>query len=97
LEARSAEVALSLFIEHRETIDIVVSDVVLPRKSGPTLLQELRDLRPELRVLFVSGYTENAFLASGGLHRDFDLLEKPFAPEALVRKVRTILDGPVRA
>jgi len=94
LEARSAESALTTFIEHRDEIDIVVSDVVLPRKSGPTLLQELHILRADLRVLFVSGYTENAFLASGGIYKDFELLEKPFAPDVLVRHVRAILDRP---
>ena len=94
LEARSAETALMAYMEHRDRIDMVVSDVVLPRKSGPALLQELHLLRSDLPVLFVSGYTENAFLASGEGNRDFELLEKPFAPDVLVRHVRAILDRP---
>jgi len=92
LEARSAEVALSIFREHQDEIDIVVSDVVLPRMSGPLLVQALRVMRSNLPVLFVSGYTENAFLQAGALSQGSELLEKPFAPGALVRRVRAVLD-----
>jgi two-component system, cell cycle sensor histidine kinase and response regulator CckA len=94
LESRTAEGAIAIFHEHHATIDIVVSDVVLPRKSGPSLVHELRTLRPDLRVLFVSGYTENAFLSSGAVEPGIELLEKPFTPETLARHVRAILDRP---
>jgi PAS domain S-box-containing protein len=94
LESRTAEAAQLLFNEHHASIDMVVSDVVLPRKSGPSLAHDLRALRPDLRVLFVSGYTENAFLSSGAVEPGIELLEKPFTPETLVRHVRAILDRP---
>jgi len=94
LESRTAEAALLLFTAHQAAIDMVVSDVVLPRKSGPSLAQDLRALRPDLRMLFVSGYTENAFLSSGAVEPGIALLEKPFSPETLVRHVRAILDRP---
>ncbi|MBK6485336.1 MAG: PAS domain S-box protein [Gemmatimonadetes bacterium] len=94
LEARSAEQGFAVFTAHGAAIDIVVSDVVLPRKSGPTLALELRALRPDLRVLFVSGYTENEFQLSGAMEPGIELLEKPFSPETLVRLVRDVLDRP---
>jgi two-component system, cell cycle sensor histidine kinase and response regulator CckA len=94
LEARSAEAALGIFLEEGDSISLVVSDIVLPRMNGPALANELRASRPSLKVLYVSGYTENAFLSSGALSSGIDLLEKPFAPDALARRVRTILDRP---
>ncbi|MCC6928134.1 MAG: PAS domain S-box protein [Gemmatimonadaceae bacterium] len=94
LEARSAESALNVFKAEEEWIAMVVTDIVLPRMSGLALVREMRQLRPELRVLYVSGYTENAFLQSGAIDPAMDLLEKPFAPEALARRVRAILDRP---
>ncbi len=94
LEAHSAESALALFRDERDHIAMVVSDIVLPRMSGLALAQEMRQLQPSLRVLYVSGYTENAFLRSGAIEPGMELLEKPFAPEELARRVRTILDRP---
>jgi two-component system cell cycle sensor histidine kinase/response regulator CckA len=95
LEAHSAESALAIFGQERERIAMVVSDIVLPRMSGLALVQEMLQSQPSLRVLYVSGYTENASLQRGAFAPGMELLEKPFAPEALVRRVRTILDRPV--
>jgi len=97
LEARSAESALNVFRAEEERIAMVVSDIVLPRMSGLALVKAMRKRRPELRVLYVSGYTENAFLQSGTFDPGMELLEKPFAPEALARRVRSILDRPAPA
>jgi two-component system cell cycle sensor histidine kinase/response regulator CckA len=94
LEAHSAESALAIFAQERERIAMVVSDIVLPRMSGLALVQEMLQSQPSLRVLYVSGYTENAFLQRGAFAPGMELLEKPFAPEALARRVRTILDRP---
>jgi len=94
LEARSAESALNVFSAEEGRIAMVVSDIVLPRMSGIALVKEMRQRRPNLRVLYVSGYTENAFLQSGTFDPGMELLEKPFAPEALARRVRAILDRP---
>jgi two-component system, cell cycle sensor histidine kinase and response regulator CckA len=92
LEARTAEVARTLFREHHREIDLVVSDVVLPRMNGPALVRELQAIRADIPVLYVSGYTENALQHIGSLDARVQLLEKPFAPDALVRRVRAILD-----
>ena len=92
LEARSGESALALFKEHLDDIAMVVTDVMLPRMSGPQLMQALRHLRDDIPSLFVSGYTENANLHRGNTDVGMELLEKPFAPETLARRVRAILD-----
>ncbi|MBK6845802.1 MAG: response regulator [Gemmatimonadetes bacterium] len=75
LEAHSAESALAIFGQERDHIAMVVSDIVLPRMSGLALAQEMRQLQPSLRVLYVSGYTENAFLRSGAIEPGMELLE----------------------
>jgi PAS domain S-box-containing protein len=73
-------------------IDLLMTDVVLPGSSGPKLADRLANSRPEMKVLFVSGYTADA-LVHGDLHRtDFAFLSKPFSLNTLARKIRTILD-----
>ncbi len=74
-------------------IDLLMTDVVLPGASGPKLADRLATSRPDMKVLFVSGYTADA-LVHGDLHRtDFAFLSKPFSLNALARKIRTILDS----
>jgi two-component system cell cycle sensor histidine kinase/response regulator CckA len=74
-------------------IDLLMTDVVLPGSSGPKLADRLATTRPEMKVLFVSGYTADA-LVHGDLHRaDFAFLSKPFSLNTLARKIRTILDA----
>ena len=87
---------MALFKEHVDEIAMVVTDVVLPRMSGPQLVQALRQLRIDIPSLFVSGYTENANLRRGNTDVGMELLEKPFAPETLARRVRAILDRGAR-
>ena len=70
-----------------------MTDVVLPGASGPKLADRLATSRPDMKVLFVSGYTADA-LVHGDLHRtDFAFLSKPFSLNTLARKIRTILDS----
>jgi CheY-like chemotaxis protein len=74
-------------------IDLLMTDVVLPGASGPKLADRLATSRPEMKVLFVSGYTADA-LVHGDLHRtDFAFLSKPFSLNTLARKIRSILDS----
>ncbi len=94
LEARHALDATRTFAEGREPIHLLVTDVVLPMITGPELVQRLRGSRPELRVLYVSGYTERALAFNvdpGAPATAF--LQKPFTPGTLVRKVREVLDA----
>jgi two-component system cell cycle sensor histidine kinase/response regulator CckA len=75
-----------------ETIHAVVSDVMMPLTSGPELVAELLSLRPSLKTLFISGYTDNSIVASGTLDVGMQFLQKPITPDALARKLREVLD-----
>ncbi|MEW6367827.1 MAG: PAS domain S-box protein [Acidobacteriota bacterium] len=82
---------------HRGPIHIVVTDVVMPGIDGPELAKRVASLRPGTRVLFVSGYTDDQITHHGVLAEGIAFLQKPFTPEALVRKVREVLDAPAKA
>ncbi|MCC0805776.1 response regulator [Methylobacterium sp. W2] len=88
LEAASGLDALALISDVDQTIDLVVSDVVMPEMDGPTLLRELRKHRPDLKVIFVSGYAEDAFRKNLPEGEDFNFLPKPFSLKQLVETVK---------
>ncbi len=95
LQEGSPAGALKLYDEYGGLIHLLLTDVVLPGMSGRTLAESLaakHGARP--RILFMSGYTRNAVVHDGRLDPDVDFLEKPFTPEALLRKVREALDRP---
>jgi two-component system cell cycle sensor histidine kinase/response regulator CckA len=94
LEAESGERALELVQAHSGPIDLLLTDVMLPGMDGLELAGSLRALRPQCRVLCVSGYPERAILTGGRLAPGLAFLEKPFAPETLCREVRAVMDGP---
>ena len=93
LEADGAEPAFALFDQHADSIDMLLTDVVLPGKGGPAIAAELQSRRPGLKVLFMSGYTDNAIVHHGVLDPGIAFLEKPFRPAALLAKVREVLDA----
>ena len=93
LTARSGEEALGVSAAHAGRIAILVSDIVMPGMSGPDLYARLAVARPEMKLLFLSGYTPDAAVRHGFLDPSVALLEKPFGPDALARKVRGVLDA----
>jgi PAS domain S-box-containing protein len=93
LEAADGPSGLKM-LQSRERIDLVVTDVGLPGLNGRQLADHARERRPDLKILFITGYAENATIASGFLEPGMEMLTKPFAVEALATKVRLILERP---
>jgi len=91
LEAENGNRALELFAREGQRIDLVLTDVVMPGMNGPELVQHLIALRPELKVLFMSGYTDDVLPHDTGLDT-WRLVQKPFSVEELVVKLRETLD-----
>ncbi len=91
LEAASGVEALQIIEERGTPVDLVVSDVVMPEMDGPTLLGELRKLYPDLKVIFVSGYAEDAFKKNLPDGEEFNFLPKPFSLRQLVETVKQVI------
>ncbi len=93
LLAASGAEALRRVKEHPGPIQLLIADVIMPRMSGMELAKRLRKLRPEMAVLYMSGYTDSALRQRGNFDSGMQFLQKPFSPAALKHKVREILDA----
>jgi PAS domain S-box-containing protein len=93
LEAENGEKALNIGETHEGPIHLLLTDVVMPVMSGSDLSEKLQSIRPETRVIYMSGYTDNAIVHHGILKQKINFIEKPFSPESLSKKVRQVLDG----
>jgi two-component system, cell cycle sensor histidine kinase and response regulator CckA len=93
LEARHGRDALAVAARYEHPIQLLVSDVVMPEMGGGQLVEELLATRPEMKVLFVSGYTNDEVVRRGVSRKDAAFIQKPFQAEELMRKVREVLDG----
>ncbi|HYT91412.1 MAG TPA: PAS domain-containing protein, partial [Gemmataceae bacterium] len=93
LEAGSGEEAIQLCEQYPGPIHLILTDVVMPRMGGRELVDRLRAIRPELKILYLSGYTDDAMIHRGALEAEAAFLQKPFTTPALTRKVREVLDG----
>jgi CheY-like chemotaxis protein len=91
--AQSGAEALALVADHPGPIDLLVTDVMLPGMVGREVSERLTALRPSLRTLFISGYTEDSIVHRGELDPGVSFLSKPFTPDALGHAVRAVLDG----
>jgi CheY-like chemotaxis protein len=91
LEAVRGEEAIRMAREHKGRIHLLLTDVVMPEMSGPQALEQIRARHPNVKVLFMSGYTDEAMVHHGILDSGAAFLQKPFLPETLARKVREVL------
>jgi PAS domain S-box-containing protein len=92
LEAGNGREALLLSEGHRGGIHLLLTDVMMPKMGGRELVERIRLQRPDLRILYMSGYTDDAILRHGVMENGIPFLQKPFTAEGLARKVREVLD-----
>ena len=92
LEAADGSEALRLAADESAAIDLLLTDVIMPLMSGRELADQLKRLRPGLRTLFMSGYTDDVIAYRGELGSDAEFLQKPFSPDALAQRIRQVLD-----
>jgi CheY-like chemotaxis protein len=93
IEAENGEAGLRVAAEHTGTIDLMITDVVMPGMNGRELAKRLAASRPQIKVLYLSGYTEEAIIQEGGMEPGTAFLQKPFTLQVLSRKVREVLRG----
>ena len=93
IDARNAGEALLQSEKHPGTIHLLLSDVVMPQVSGPELAKRLASVRPDMKVLCMSGYTDDSIVRHGVLEAQIAFLQKPITPETLTTRVREVLDG----
>jgi len=91
LEADSAEEALEIYDSHDKKIDLIITDVVMPGITGPAMIEQMQKTQPDIKVIFISGYGEDAFIKSYGSQREFNFLPKPFTLNQLAKKVKEII------
>jgi two-component system cell cycle sensor histidine kinase/response regulator CckA len=94
IEARNGREAFELAERHSGSIDLLLTDIVMPELSGPELVTRLAPLRPEMRVLYMSGYTDRRLAGRGFSEKDNLIIRKPFAPDELREMVAAIVEAP---
>jgi len=97
IEADNGDTAIEAFNQHSGTIDLIITDVVMPGMNGPKMIKALEERSPErmkdAKVIFISGYAEDAFIDTYGPSREFNFLPKPFTLKQLAAKVKEVVDG----
>jgi hypothetical protein len=91
--AKDGNDAVSLYRENRDLIKLLLLDVIMPRKNGKDAYEEIRTIRPDVKVVFISGYSADMISKEGILEEGTSFISKPVSPSELLRKVREVLDG----
>lgn len=94
LEAGRGTKALRICQQHEGPIHLLLTDILMPEMNGLDLARQVVALRPQTRVLYMSGYPDSDSLVHFGLHPESAFIQKPFTPDALIRKVREVLGEP---
>ena len=92
IEASNGREALLLSQQHAGPIELMATDIIMPDMSGPQIAKQLTALRPDMKVLFLSGYADDVVVRHGFIDEDMPFLEKPFTRDGLVKKVHEVLD-----
>jgi two-component system, cell cycle sensor histidine kinase and response regulator CckA len=92
LTADNGNDALQVCNDHQGEIHLVLTDVVMPRMNGRELAERMAKIRPEVKILYTSGYTDDIILHHGVLEEGVQFISKPFSSSNLIRKVRELLD-----
>ena len=93
LEAGGGEEALEIVKRDGDKIDLVITDVVMPNMDGPTMVRHVKQLKPDMEVIFMSGYAEEAFRRNDQTSENIHFLPKPFGLKQLAAKVKEVLAG----
>jgi two-component system cell cycle sensor histidine kinase/response regulator CckA len=101
IEADNGDTAIAAFNEHQGALDLIITDVVMPGMNGPKMIQTLESTAPgrmkNVKIVFISGYAEDAFIDTFGPERAFNFLPKPFTLKQLAGKIKEVLDAPMGA
>jgi signal transduction histidine kinase len=92
IEAENGEDAVRKFQENRSAVSLILLDVIMPVKNGREAYEKIKSIAPSVKTIFMSGYTDDIITKKGLLEEGFDLISKPINPDALVRKIRDVLD-----
>jgi CheY-like chemotaxis protein len=92
LSAADGAECLQAIADHDGTIDLLLTDVVMPDMNGRALFEQVSARYPDIRIVYMSGYTENVIVHHGVLEEDVAFIQKPFTIQTLTRKVREVLD-----
>jgi DNA-binding response OmpR family regulator len=92
IEAENGEDAVRKFKENKDTVSLILLDVIIPVKNGKETYEEIKGIEPGVKVIFMSGYTDEIISSKGILEEGLNLISKPINPATLMRKIRELLD-----
>ncbi|MCX7987922.1 MAG: response regulator, partial [Thermodesulfovibrio sp.] len=91
IEAKNGQEGIDKFIENKDIIQLVLLDVIIPVKNGKEVSEEIKIIKPEIKYIFMSGYTSDIIFERGIIEKDIEYLSKPISPVALIQKVKEVL------